>query len=314
MIAAGTNTAVRQSIRVTQPAGVAVDGAGAILISDWSSGSLFRLGRDARAQLSTVATGFQKPCGIAVDGAGNAYIADAGQNAIFKVTPSGAVSQVVTGLNYPFGVSIDSVNNLYVSDTGNRRVLKVTPTGTQSTLGKGWLWPGNLAVDPSGALYVADYGNGQVVRVAADGAQTKLGSGFRTPLGLTLDVAGNIFVADLAAQTVTELPRAVAGGFSFPTTAIRRTSIPKSVQIGNIGNGVLGPIRLSDPNFIQVFAPGINPDCINGSSLEPGTVCKLSLAFRPTNTGLLTGSLSSANPASSILTGCRPHTIDYDST
>ncbi len=197
----GEGTAV--SSRLSSPAGLAVDRAGALYIADSGNNRIRRvfggsistaLGGDARIALD-------RPTGLAFDGAGNLYVADSGHRRVLKLTPDGRVALVtahgaqttagVVSLGDVRDVAADSFGNLFVAD--GRRVQFVSPGGTLPMAGTGAYavavdlapatesylsGPIGVAVDGADNLYIADENNYRVRRVGADGRIRSLaGSG-----------------------------------------------------------------------------------------------------------------------------------------
>ncbi|MCP2297176.1 NHL repeat-containing protein [Nocardia amikacinitolerans] len=151
---------------LSQPCGVAVDGAGNLYIADRYNQRVRRV--DPAGVITTVAgTGtagysgdnqlavnaeLQDPDGVAVDGPGNLYIADTGNQRVRRVDHATGVITTVAGtgtggyngdnqpainanLNVPEGVAVDGAGNLYISDENNQRVRRVDhATGVITTV------------------------------------------------------------------------------------------------------------------------------------------------------------------------------------
>ena len=138
------------------PWGVAVDGAGNLLIGDSSNQRIRMVGTNG--VITTVAgngsAGYSGdgmaatnaylyfPYDLALDSAGSIYIVDYDNNRIRKVATNGIITTVVgngsadysgdggaatnASLNYPYGVALDSAGNLYIADASNNRIRKVS--------------------------------------------------------------------------------------------------------------------------------------------------------------------------------------------
>jgi sugar lactone lactonase YvrE len=191
--------------RFTNPAGVAVDAAGNILVADEVNNTLRRvtpggqvttLAGLAGARGSSDGTGsaarFFLPNGVAIDGAGNAIVADAGNGAIRRVSAAGNVSTVAgvfsrhgsadgagaaAGFFLPQGVAADAASVLYVADAENHTIRKITPAGDVTT------WAGAAGLAGS-----------------ADGVGTA--ARFEQPRAVAVDAAGNVTVADWGNHTI----------------------------------------------------------------------------------------------------------------
>ncbi|MFJ9924216.1 RICIN domain-containing protein [Streptomyces rubiginosohelvolus] len=190
------------------PREVAVDGAGAVYVTDAANHRVRKISADG--VISTVA-------GTGVSG----FSGDGGPATSAR-------------LNYPLGVAVDSTGVLFISDHNNHRVRKVTPDGTISTLaGNGVAGfkgdggpaasaqmrrPFALAVDSEDHLYVADPENRRIRKITADGTiSTVAGSGatgfggddgpavsaqLDTPYGIAVDRTGTLYISDYNSHRV----------------------------------------------------------------------------------------------------------------
>ncbi len=148
---------------LSEPAAVAVDAAGTVLIADSAN---HRIRRVASGVIETVAgTGLRGfggdggpagraalrfPKGISFDGAGNIFVADTGNNRVRRIAADGRISTVMgTGargregdggpavsarLTVPRGVSVGLDGALRVADTGNDILRLVAPNGLAATV------------------------------------------------------------------------------------------------------------------------------------------------------------------------------------
>ncbi len=128
------------TIRLHQPAGVAVTGAGDLLIADTAGHAVVEIPHTAQGSfgpIRRVTTDARDPQGLALRHDGAVVFADSGSNRIRQMaagqlsTLAGAGSLGFSGdgavatqaaLAYPAAVSIDSGGNLYIADTGNGRL------------------------------------------------------------------------------------------------------------------------------------------------------------------------------------------------
>src|SRR5580658_6999465 len=153
---------------ISNPTGVAADGAGNVYIADYANEVIRKV--DASNTITTIAgiynsctyngdgspaTSFSlcHPGGLALDSAGaNLYIADSGNCRIRKLVlatgtistyaGTGSCTYVADGVavttapvNQPWGVAVDGSGNVYIADTNNYRIREVTKsTGLISTI------------------------------------------------------------------------------------------------------------------------------------------------------------------------------------
>jgi sugar lactone lactonase YvrE len=188
--------------RFSSPAGITIDTAGNIYVSDNGN---YRIRKVTPAGVVSTVAGsgtkgfadgpaasaqFAGVNGIAVDNAGNLYVADATNNRIRKVTPAREVSTFAgsgdagfadgpaAGARFasPFGVAVDRAGNVYVADAAGSRIRRIGTDGIVSTLGGSgsggfadgpgiasrFAGPEGLAVDAAGTIYVADSANQRI--------------------------------------------------------------------------------------------------------------------------------------------------------
>lgn len=204
----GSADGIGATARFNGPLGLALDGAGALFVSEYfnhtirkvdvSTGAVTTLAGTAGVPGSMdghgAAARFNNPYGLAVDGAGALYVADSRNHAIRKlVLSTGAVTTIagtagVSGsadgkgsmaqFKDPTGLAADRAGALYVTDTNNHTVRKIAlSTGDVTTLAGTVGMPGN-----------------------ADGASAT--ARFNYPYGIAMDGPGTLYVADYSGQTV----------------------------------------------------------------------------------------------------------------
>jgi hypothetical protein len=119
------------------PYGLAVDGEGSIIITDFNNQRVRKITPDGT--VSTLA------------GSGSKGFADG----------AGAAAQ----FNCPFGVAVDGEGNIIIADASNQRVRKITPDGTVSTLFAGSCGFRGVAIDADGCVVVCT-GEHTVAKIA----------------------------------------------------------------------------------------------------------------------------------------------------
>jgi sugar lactone lactonase YvrE len=296
-LAAGSFTqSVVVASGLSAPTALALDGAGNLFISDTGNARVVMVpnenGTLNSADMSTLnIIGLGSPLGLAVNAVGNLFVVDSTNGDVVTVQAGGGTpTTVASGLTNPNGLAVDANGNVYV--TADNAVTEYPFGGGLSIpMGSGYANPNGVAVDPSGAVYVADSGNARIVRVAAGGAsQANLPiTGITNPQGVTLDGAGNVYVTD--SGNVIKINRTQAAALFFASTNIGSTSASQPVTVSNPGNQPLTPTNLAiTANFTQV--PSGGGDCASSTQLSSSGQCFVAVAFAPTASGTLIGTVT----------------------
>jgi hypothetical protein len=275
------------------PTGVALDGAGNLYITAGSGvvivpnekGTL-----NAADQSVLNISGLGSARGVAVDASGDVYVADATNGDVVEVSSPGVQTTIASGLTSPHGVAVDAAGNVYVA-TNNAVTEYPFGGGTPVPYGTGYNNPRGIAVDAGGAVYVADTGNNRIVRVAPGGeSQTTLTiTGVSSPQGAALDASDNLYMTDPG--IVIQVNRTQAASLNFPTTNVGSTSTTQIVTVTNAGNQELQASNLAiSTNF--AVEPSGGTDCTSSTNLNAGGQCEIGVAFAPTMSGALTGTVS----------------------
>ena len=188
-------------------AGVAVDAAGNVYVSDPGHNRVVKLAAGSNTQTTLPFSGLGNPLGVAVDTAGAVYVIDDRHGRVLKLAAGSSAQTVLPPLGnrvYAGDVAVDTTGNVYISVSrcgkscsgyllklapGSDTWVKLPPTGRQQKY---------VAVDTAGNLYAIVSGGG-VVRLAPGSKNwTEVPGGHRfvDPLGLTVDTRGNVYVTD----------------------------------------------------------------------------------------------------------------------
>jgi streptogramin lyase len=275
------------------PTGGALDGAGNLYITAGNGvvivpnekGTL-----NAADQSVLNISGLGSARGIAVDASGDVYVADATNGDVVELSSLGVQTTIASGLTSPHGVAVDAAGNVYVA-TNNAVTEYPFGGGTPIPYGTGYNNPRGIAVDAGGAVYVADTGNNRIVRVAPGGeSQTTLAiTGVSSPQGVALDASDNLYMTDPG--IVIQMNRTQAALLNFPTTNVGSTSTTQVVTVTNAGNQELQTSNLAiSTNF--AVEPSGGTDCTSSTNLNAGRQCEIGVAFAPTMSGALTGTVS----------------------
>lgn len=190
--------------RLLNPGGVAVDGSGALYLSDTGHDQILKLsggsltvaaGSGIRGDTDGTATSARltAPQGLWIDSGGTLYFVES-SGAVRKLS-GGQVTTLASGLLDPRFVAGDNAGLLYVSEVGGNRVTQLNTSGTVL---------GVVAGSASGTCGFSGDG--------AAGTSALLCA----PAGLALDGSGNLLIADSANHRIRSLQLAggVAGNIS----------------------------------------------------------------------------------------------------
>jgi uncharacterized protein (TIGR03437 family) len=262
-------------IALAAPRNVALDGRGALYVSDFGGHRVYRVDLNGPSTggnnaLTTVAGNgapgvagdngaatraqLAYPAGIALDRNGALYIADS-QNHLIRKVAGGVISSYARAVT-PTGMVIDGFGTLYVADPGAGQILAFPANAPPAAYASGAL---DLTFGADGYLYASQVTT--VVRVSfagvspivAGGGSLASGDGgaatnalLNHPSGVAGDALGNIYIADRDNHRI----RKVA--LDGTITTIAGTGIA-----GNLGDGGLATqAQLNGPSSITLDANG----------------------------------------------------------
>jgi sugar lactone lactonase YvrE len=218
----GTNS----NARFKDPAGLAVDKNGIIIVADSNNSTVRVIVHSGTNWVVTTLAGaagipgfgdgtgsgaqFVTPQAVAVDKNDNVFVADNGANTVRRITSAGVVTTVAgsppnsgstDGTNGAAlfsnlrGIAVDTNGILYVADTNNSTIRKITPVGTN--------WVVTTIAGLAGSTGAKD-GTNSAAR-------------FVLPQGVAVDAAGTIYVADTQGFAVRKI---VASGTNWVVTTL----------------------------------------------------------------------------------------------
>ena len=227
------------------PSGVAVDGAGNVLIADLGHNRIRRV--DAvTGVITTVAGGkagnlgtfgdgglatdanLSFPQGVSLDGAGNVLIADTNHNRIRRVDATTHIITTVAGANRPVRALADAMGNLFITESIGNRILRMDATSGIITIVAG-----------TGAYgYAGDNGPATSATLA-------------NPYGINVDRAGNLLIADAKNNRVRHVDVAAnvittSAGASGPMDYDLRTRQASLSSVGQVVIDSAGNVFISE--------------------------------------------------------------------
>jgi len=277
------------------PAGIAIDGAGNIYVTDENAQLIRKItpgglvstyagsGLPGSADGAASTASFNGPCGLAVDAAGNVYVDDGGNRTIRVISPSGMVSTLAGNPNlignadgqgnaasftYPYSIALDGSGNIIVADQGSNLIRKITPGGLVTTIA------GNIAGGSNDGIGTA--------------------ASFQGPGGLAIDAAGNIYIADSGNQLIRRLTpggivttiAGINGQRSFINGVSTMATFNVPVGLGLDKNGILYIVDNNNAVIRKMTLSGYSID----KPLSAG------LTFDPA-TGTISGTPTAVSPA-----------------
>lgn len=269
--AAGSADGTGAAARFGQPAGIAVDGDGNLLVADTVNHTLRKItpagvvttvagmaGSPGLADGSGATVRFRAPYGVAAGSGGQIFVSDALNLVVRQLDAAGAVTTLASVANVPdagvqaaplAGLAVDADGSLLVADPGNHRLLRVALAGAVSQAFGAAPRPG--AIDAT-----------------ADAAR------FSAPAALAAAADGTVYVADTAnhvirkispagvASTVAGLAGAVGSGDGtgsaarFSSPAGIAVALDGTVYVADTGNHAIRRISAAGEVTLLAGLPG----------------------------------------------------------
>jgi len=206
---------------LSSPVGVAIDSNGAVVIANWSAGTIVRI--DRAGNVATLTSGLSGPAGLAISSSGEIFIASYSQDLVWRMSPNSGKPEVfVTGLATPAGISLDNRGNLLIANRRTNQILAVTPDGNVSVAVQGELQtPVGVVQMPDGSYFVANISGG-ISYASTDGVARTVSRAFASPgAGIAIADVQSVYVVDYGGTEVKRVYKdgtthVVAGEFRSP--------------------------------------------------------------------------------------------------
>lgn len=277
----GAQTLVTSSI--SNPSGIAIDGAGNLYISSAYPGGVYEIAPSGTVSQIPALSSYLYLQQIALDGQGNLYVAAGYPSSVLKYSPSGQVTQLGTGTQYPEGIAVDTAGNVYVGDCGSSSVYRITPSGATIGLVSGiYNCPASLAIDPAGNLYIGQQYGGPVLEYTTAGVLNTVIQGNFSLGGMALDSAGNLFYSDDNTGNLFESKQATAPLLAFAATD-KGSSSASGPQVETLTNAGNAPLTFSNIAFPTDFPEDSadSTDCSVSAPLASAASCTFTIDFKP---------------------------------
>jgi sugar lactone lactonase YvrE len=261
------------------PYGLAVDGAGNILVTDVNNGRVREITPAGLVKtlfgkgVLAIADGYEpvgrmySPTGIAIDANGDVLLTD--DNLIRKMvagtgigTFAGGImgNQDGVGINARFAllsdVKFDGTGNMYVSDYYNQNIRKVTPAGASTVLAGDDIWRYGASSNSNAnsfrdGMKAAAQTGVQVPGIDGTGTAAK----FSYPTGITIDPGGNIYVCEQSGGRIRKItPQGVTSTIAGSGERIHRDGpgLAAGFQfLQNVTMDAAGNLYATDENYIR---------------------------------------------------------------
>ncbi len=235
----------------TIPLPIARQGAATrdFIISDSSSGKLFRMASDGSSLLQICGPPNCRTGSITADAQGNVYSYDG--SGVYKITPGGTVTTILTRSGGVGGAAVDASGNVIFVDNSSDTVYRVSPTGVLTTVGP-------LPIQSPGGLQdtaIALDANGDYIVASDDSNAVKL---YRfTPAGVSTTLA------TIPSSGVTGVAVTSTGTIVF--TDYRNRRLVTFDPAGSPNNAAVTNLDIGD-----AVINGLAIDPANGHYLVPG--------------------------------------------
>lgn len=203
---------------LSDPASVAVDGAGNVWVSNYddSLSEFFPSGATAFSS-GLRGYGINQSYGMALDAQDNVWIANeqtsmnAGNGDVTKLNSSGASLSGATGftaggISFPKAIAADTTGNIWVANYGNSSVTLLNSSGIPLSgggFGDGFVeFPLSIAVDSNHNAWIGNENAGFITRISSDGSQVLNVNCCDSAAGIAIDQGNNVWTANYVGANV----------------------------------------------------------------------------------------------------------------
>lgn len=224
-LATGTVTNLASSTSFLNLYGIAVDSAGNVYTSEYSTTSTpsFGTGRIRKVAVTTEVvttllsgSTFHYPTGLAIDSSGTYLYVGNGLSPTFKITKitlaTLASENIATSYAWksPYGLAVDSSGNIFVADKDNAKIVRIDAS-TQATsflaTSITFVSPQGLSVDASGNVFVVENA-GSIYKITQGWSLGGVASTLATATTWTskswvvTDAAGNVYISEIGSNRI----------------------------------------------------------------------------------------------------------------
>ena len=242
-------------------------GAGDLLVSEASSGSIRRISADGSSS-SIFHTGIAGPRGITVEANGDVVVVEFAGN-LRRIESDGSSSSVfITGLTNPSGVAVLPAGGLIVTeDHAAGRLWRIAPDGSSATVLASGIKSEAAEVAENGDIFVVqELAGGQLLKVTLGPpvVVSVLFSGLSAPSDLAIETPGGFVVAEFGSNAV----RRISSDGSASSVVMGGLASLEGIEVALNGDLLVSQLSLGqltritpDGSSSSLFFSGLNgPD------------------------------------------------------
>ena len=266
---------------LNQPAGVAIDQNGFVLVANYGNGNVLKFNPNGTLLTTLISPNLVDANGIAIDASGNSWVTTKHVGGLVELTAAGteaSTSPYLTPfIGYDIAIDSNTVYESYPDDNAGYISRFSLATHTPGNPLRASSLPAvGLSVDHSDNLWYVDTGNGAITAVSPTGSSQgqQAHSGTVFPQNLALDGLGNAFSGTYLSQTSagTLLEYSNTGTLLSPSSGYAASGVmpvlpltPNGIAVDGSGNvWVAGTSNTTTlPNYVTeivgIAAPAVTP-------------------------------------------------------